>query len=83
MLIFWTSSVLNPANPSATPDPAAPTQAPAFSGVSAVEDAPLTDGIVPTTTFVPATIPLNGGPFAAFPTVALLVAGGVGLVANL
>ncbi|KAK3298241.1 methyltransferase TYW3-domain-containing protein [Chaetomium fimeti] len=54
-------NVLNPFNSSATPDTAAPTQAPAFSGVTAVSDAPFTSGISPTTTFVPATIPLNGG----------------------
>ncbi|KAH6630202.1 methyltransferase TYW3-domain-containing protein [Chaetomium sp. MPI-SDFR-AT-0129] len=33
-------NVLNPANISATPDPAAATQAPAFEGVAAVADAP-------------------------------------------
>jgi hypothetical protein len=75
------SSVLNPSNSSATPDPAAPTQVPAFAGVSAVADAPLTSGIVPTTTFVPATIPLNGGAFAAVPTAALILAGGAAVLA--
>ncbi|KAK4043810.1 hypothetical protein C8A01DRAFT_12733 [Parachaetomium inaequale] len=74
-------NVLNPSNSSATPDPAAPTQAPAFAGVSAVAEAPLTSGIVPTTTFVPATIPLNGGALAAVPTAALLLAGGAVVLA--
>jgi hypothetical protein len=41
------------------------TQAPAFVGVSAVAEAPLTSGIEPTTTFIPATLPLNEGGFAA------------------
>ncbi|SPQ19690.1 f0cad1f1-462b-484e-8b2a-816282c1945b [Thermothielavioides terrestris] len=77
-------NVLNPSNASATPNPSASTQAPAFAGVTAVADAPLTSGIMPTTTFVPATVPLNGGAFAAVPTAALLLAGGAAaLAANL
>lgn len=45
-------------------------------------DAPLTSGIVPTTTFVPANIPLNGGAVAAaVPTAALLLAGGAAVLA--
>ncbi|KAK4242019.1 tRNA wybutosine-synthesizing protein [Achaetomium macrosporum] len=51
-------NVLNPSNTTATPDPSAPTQAPAFAGVSAVAEAPLTSGIEPTTTFIPATLAL-------------------------
>ncbi|KAK4189209.1 methyltransferase TYW3-domain-containing protein [Podospora australis] len=48
-------TVLNPSNTTATPDPAATTQVPAFAGVSAVGDAPFTSGIMPTATFTPAT----------------------------
>ena len=78
------SSVLNPSNTTATPVAAAATQAPAFAGVAAVADPPLTAGIVPTTTLIPATIPLNGGIFAAVPTAALLLAGGAAILgANL
>ncbi|KAK4232348.1 methyltransferase TYW3-domain-containing protein [Podospora fimiseda] len=53
-------NVLNPSNTTATPDPSATVQAPAFSGVSSVATAPFTLGIVPTTTLIPATVPLNG-----------------------
>ncbi|KAH6855218.1 FAS1 domain-containing protein [Chaetomium sp. MPI-CAGE-AT-0009] len=74
-------NVLNPSNSSATPDPAAPTQVPAFSDVTAVADPPFVSGIAPTTTFVPATIPLNGGVFAAVPTAALILAGGAAVLA--
>jgi hypothetical protein len=49
-----------------------------------VAEAPLTSGIAPTTTFVPATVPVNGGAFAAVPTAALILAGGAAaLAANL
>ncbi|KAK4194551.1 hypothetical protein QBC40DRAFT_238368 [Triangularia verruculosa] len=69
-------NVLNPSNTTATPDPAAATQAPAFAGVSAAADAPFTSGVFPTTTFVPATVPLNAGVgFAAVPTGVMLAAG--------
>ncbi|KAK1758449.1 hypothetical protein QBC47DRAFT_358299 [Echria macrotheca] len=54
-------NVLNPANASAQPNPTASVQAPAFSGVTAVADAPFTSGIAPTATFVPASVPLNAG----------------------
>ncbi|KAK3311401.1 methyltransferase TYW3-domain-containing protein [Chaetomium strumarium] len=65
-VIHVLDNVLNPSNTTATPDPSAPTQAPAFSGASAVAEAPLTSGIEPTTTFIPATLPLNeGGTFTA------------------
>ncbi|KAK4155165.1 hypothetical protein C8A00DRAFT_13789 [Chaetomidium leptoderma] len=74
-------NVLNPSNSTATPDPDSPTQAPAFAGVAAVADPPLTSGIVPTTTFVPATIPLNGGAFVAVPTAVLVLAGGAAVLA--
>lgn len=77
-------NVLNPSNTSATPDPAAATQAPAFAGVTPVADIPFTSGIVPTTTFVPVTVPLNGagkGAFAAVPTGVMLAAGAVVLAA--
>ena len=75
------SSVLNPSNTAATPDPGAATQAPAFPGVSSVADAPFTSGIMPTTTLVPASIPLNGGAFAAVPTAVLVLAGGAAVLA--
>ncbi len=78
MLTSLRPSVLNPSNTTATPVPAAPTQAPAFDGVAAVADPPLTSGIVPTTTLIPATIPLNAGVAAAIPTAALLLAGAAG-----
>ncbi|KAK3363630.1 FAS1 domain-containing protein [Lasiosphaeria hispida] len=74
-------NVLNPSNTTATPNAAATTQAPAFSGVSSVVDSPFTAGIVPTTTFVPATVPLNKGAAAAVPTAALLLAGGAAMLA--
>ncbi|KAK0658942.1 hypothetical protein QBC41DRAFT_287356 [Cercophora samala] len=79
-------NVLNPSNTAATPDPAAPTQAPAFSGVSPVADAPFTSGIIPTATFVPVTVPLNGagkGAFAALPTGVMLAAGAAVLAAGM
>ncbi|KAK3996990.1 methyltransferase TYW3-domain-containing protein [Cladorrhinum sp. PSN332] len=48
-------NVLNPSNTTATPDPSATVQAPAFAGVSAAANPPFTSGIVPTTTLIPAT----------------------------
>lgn len=79
---MFLSSVLNPGNATATPIPSAATQAPAFDGVSAVADPPLTSGIVPTTTFVPANIPLTAAAgLAALPTAALLLAGGAAVLA--
>jgi hypothetical protein len=78
--------VLNPGNQTATPNPSATTQSPAFSGAAAVAEAPFTSGISATTTFVPATVALAGagGAFAAIPTAALVVAGGaMALAANL
>ncbi|GAB1312177.1 hypothetical protein MFIFM68171_02387 [Madurella fahalii] len=74
-------NVLNPSNTTVTPDPAAATQAPAFTGVSSVVDSPFTAGIMPTATFVPAAVPLNGGASAAVPTAALVLAGGVAVLA--
>jgi uncharacterized surface protein with fasciclin (FAS1) repeats len=77
-------SVLNPSNTSATPDLSAATQAPAFAGVTAVAEAPLTSGIVPTTTIVPATILVNAVASAgAVPTAGLVLAGAAALAANL
>ncbi|KAK0723863.1 FAS1 domain-containing protein [Apiosordaria backusii] len=77
-------NVLNPSNTTATPDPAAATQAPAFAGVQAVVEAPFTSGIVPTATFVPATVPLNGGGvLAAVPTGVMLAAGAAVLAAGI
>ncbi|KAK4649522.1 uncharacterized protein QC761_119690 [Podospora bellae-mahoneyi] len=79
-------NVLNPSNTSATPDPAAATQAPAFAEFTPVADIPFTSGIVPTTTFVPVTVPLNGagkGAFAAVPTGVMLAAGAAVLAAGM
>lgn len=86
LLTLGMGSVLNPSNTSATPDPAAATQAPAFAGVTPVADIPFTSGIVPTTTFVPVTVPLNGagkGAFAAVPTGVMLAAGAAVLAAGM
>ncbi|KAK0729698.1 FAS1 domain-containing protein [Lasiosphaeris hirsuta] len=74
-------NVLNPSNTTATLNAAATTQAPAFSGVTSVVDSPFTAGIVPTTTFIPATVPLNKGVAAAIPTAAILLAGGAAMLA--
>ncbi|KAK3393119.1 FAS1 domain-containing protein [Podospora didyma] len=83
-------NVLNPLNASATPIPSATTQAPAFSGVSSVIDSPFTSGIVPTATFIPATVPLSnsapgaGAPLASkAPYMAIMVAAVMALVASL
>ena len=49
-------NVLNPANATATPDPAMSTQTPAFSGASSVSGVPYTSGVpTPTATASPTT----------------------------
>lgn len=53
-------SVLNPANSTATPNPAATTQAVAFAGAALASDVPFTSGIVPTTT-APSASTKTGG----------------------
>ncbi|KAK3383569.1 FAS1 domain-containing protein [Lasiosphaeria ovina] len=78
-------NVLNPGNTTATPDASATSQAPAFSGVTPVLDAPFTSGVVPTATFVPASVPLTAGSAASAtaPRMAGLVACAVGAAAVL
>lgn len=69
----------------ATPNPSATTQTPAFSGATAVQEAPFTSGITPTTTLTAGGMTGNGaGVFAAVPTAAILGAiGGAALMAGL
>jgi transforming growth factor-beta-induced protein len=55
------NSVLNPSNTTATPDPAAPTQAVAFSGAAEASAVPFTSGIVPTTTAPSASTKTGAG----------------------
>lgn len=67
----------------ATPNPSATTQTPAFSGATAVQEAPFTSGIMPTTTITAAGM-TGGGAFAALPTAAILGAvGGAALLAGM
>ena len=60
-------------------------QAPAFSGAMAGTAAPFTQGIVPTTTLVPATVPLNGGVgwMGAVPTGVMMIAGAAVMAAGM
>lgn len=68
----------------ATPNPSATTQTPAFSGATAVQEAPFTSGIMPTTTITAAGMTGGVGAFAAMPTAAILGAvGGAALLAGL
>lgn len=48
-------NVLNPDNSTATPDPAAETQAPAFAGASSASDVPFTSGIATPTSTIATT----------------------------
>ncbi|KAK2601023.1 hypothetical protein N8I77_010504 [Diaporthe amygdali] len=84
-VIHVIDNVLNPMMPGATPNPSATTQTPAFSGVTAVQEAPFTSGITPTTTLTAGGMTGNGaGVFAAVPTAAILGAvGGAALMAGL
>ncbi|KAL1859731.1 hypothetical protein Daus18300_009451 [Diaporthe australafricana] len=84
-VIHVIDNVLNPMMADATPNPSATTQTPAFSGVTAVQEAPFTSGITPTTTVTAGGMTGNGaGVFAAVPTAAILGAvGGAALMAGL
>jgi hypothetical protein len=75
------SSVLNPSNATVAPNTGAATQAPAFAGVTSVTNSPFTTGIVPASTFIPASVPLNAGVANALSMTTLLVTGGAALLA--
>ncbi|KAI3398581.1 hypothetical protein diail_8928 [Diaporthe ilicicola] len=84
-VIHVIDNVLNPMMADATPNPSATTQTPAFSGATAVQEAPFTSGITPTTTITAGGMTGNGaGVFAAVPTAAILGAvGGAAIMAGL
>ncbi|KAJ4386682.1 hypothetical protein N0V93_009580 [Gnomoniopsis smithogilvyi] len=89
-VIHVVDNVLNPVAADAVPDGAVASQAPAFTGATAVAEAPFTSGVMPTTTYTAATMANTmavagaAGPFAAVPTAALVAAGGaVAMWANM
>ncbi|KAK7742769.1 hypothetical protein SLS63_000335 [Diaporthe eres] len=83
-VIHVIDNVLNPMMADATPNPSATTQTPAFSGATAVQEAPFTSGIMPTTTITAAGMTGAAGAFAAMPTAAILGAvGGAALLAGM
>ena len=59
------SSVLNPLNSTATPNPTASTQGPAFSGASSVTGVPFTSGVPPATTTAPVATAAPSSPSSA------------------
>lgn len=71
------------------PDAAAMTQAPAFSGATPVQEAPFTDGLMPSTTLLAQAMgtsgPMNAaaGRYAGAMPVAALFVGGAAVMANL
>ncbi|KAK0749610.1 FAS1 domain-containing protein [Schizothecium vesticola] len=73
-------NVLNPQNTTAAIQPDATPQPPAFAGVSSIVDSPFTSGIVPTATFVPASVPLSAGTAPSAPMMGVLVAGGMAVL---
>ena len=90
--------VLNPSATTVVPDPAAPTQSPAFSGASSVSDNPLTSGIPEPSTSIgarptpasspeaPPPAPASEGAAAPLHTAAVEVAAllaGAGIILNL
>ncbi|KUJ13454.1 Fasciclin-domain-containing protein [Mollisia scopiformis] len=74
-------NVLNPANSTATPNPAASTQAVVFAGASSVSQVPFTSGVSATTT-APSASTMTAGAERAYGTMGVAALLGMGVIAG-